>query len=132
MAQDLTTGPDASVLIAVGGWLVAIIIAMFTFIANLRRGGAEETAIVLTKWKELVEAHEKQIKVLKDEIAVLRSRVTELEELAETQKQVIEKLEKDLDGERRNAAQQARSFRAQLKRLGHNNEGGVLDEGNSG
>lgn len=127
MAQELATD-NTGLIVAIGGWLVAIVIAMLTFVAQWRKGGADETAVVLTKWKELVETHERQITVLKDEISSLRGRVEELETLAHDQRLIIERLERELAGERRNSAQQARSFKAQLKRLGHNDERGVLDD----
>lgn len=112
-------GP-ASLFIALGGWAVAIVIGLFTFIAQMRRGGVEETAVVLGKWKELVEAHEKQIEGLNGEISRLKQRVAELEELAERQIETIKQLSADLEGERRQAQQQARSFRRQLEQLGIN------------
>jgi septal ring factor EnvC (AmiA/AmiB activator) len=112
---------DAGFLVTVGGWVVAILVAMFTFIAQWRKGGVEETALVLGKWKELVEAHERELGGLRDEIKNLQARVAELEEVAEGRGDRIRELETELEGERNQRRQQARSFAEQLKRLGHNN-----------
>lgn len=133
MAQEL--GPSGGLFAAIGGWVVALLIALFTFIAQWRKGGVDETAVVLGKWKELVEAHQTQLASLKDEIVELRARVADLEDsneqLEKTAKKLakdveerdarIAKLERDLEGEKRNLQQQANSFAEQLKRLGHNN-----------
>lgn len=124
MQQGLGS-PDASIFVAVGGWVVAILIALLTAVIQLRRGGAEETAVVLGKWKELVEAHEKQIKGLNEEISALRHRVHELEELVEEQREIIKKLEKALEGERRQGAQRERSFKEQLARLSKSSNEGI-------
>lgn len=107
-------------LVTVAGWIVAILIAMFTFIAQMRKGGADETAVVLTKWKELVEAHEGQIEGMKEELLSMRLRIRELEATVETQNKMISDLTAQLEGERRQSQQQARSFRNQLRQLGKN------------
>lgn len=125
MAQGL--GDNAGILVTVGGWLVAILVAIFTFIAQWRKGGVEETAVVLTKWKELVEAHESQIRGLHGEITELRAlakermeRIEALERERADDRKRIEALEKELKGTKDNLKQQAASFAEQLKRLGHN------------
>lgn len=112
-----------------GGWAVAIIIALFTFMAQWRKGGAEETAVVLTKWKELVDAHEKQISGLRKEIDIMRQRIHELEIVVEEQRKEITQLTQTLEGERRQAAQQAKSFRRQLRDLGKNDVPRERDDG---
>lgn len=132
VAQGL--GDNAGILVTVGGWLVAILVAIFTFIAQWRKGGVEETAMVLGKWKELVEAHEHQIEGLHGQIktltekvvalesaaADLRKTASGLERVAEDRLHRIEHLERELEGAKRNLKQQAESFAEQLKRLGHN------------
>jgi peptidoglycan hydrolase CwlO-like protein len=114
---------EQNLLVAVGGWAVAILIALFTFVVQWRKGGADETAVVLTKWKELVEAHQKQIEGLANEMGKMRSRIDELEDTVETQRAEITRLNQELDGERRQSAQQSASFREQLRRLGKNDLG---------
>lgn len=117
----MISGPGSQgLLITVGGWAVAIIIALITLVAQIRKGGADETAVVLTKWKELVDAHEKQIEGLRGEMDSMRGRIRELEEMVERQTDEIKDLTKQLEGERRQAQQQAKSFRNQLRALGKN------------
>ena len=134
MSQGLDPGGNG-LLVTVGGWVVAILIALFTFIAQWRRGGVDETAVVLGKWKELVETHESQITSLRQRINELEDKVTELEERGRQRESSIHELQsenralrKQLEGERRQRQQQAVSFKEQLRLLGHNNVNGERDE----
>lgn len=134
MSQSIGPGGHG-LLVTVGGWVVAILIALFTFIAQWRRGGVDETAVVLGKWKELVEAHESQITSLRTRINELEAKVRDLEEHGRDREARIDELEaknrrltKTLEGERRQMQQQSESFKAQLQRLGHNNVEGERDE----
>lgn len=114
------TTSGQGMLVAVGGWAVAIIIALFTFIAQMRKGGTDETAMVLAKWKELVEAHESQINGMRAELDNMRRRIHELEGVVAQQNNEIILLTQQLEGERRQSQQQALSFRNQLRELGKN------------
>jgi septal ring factor EnvC (AmiA/AmiB activator) len=118
--QIMAQASSQGILITVGGWAVAIVIALITFVAQIRKGGADETAVVLTKWKELVDAHEKQIEGLRGEMEAMRRRIHELEDTVEAQAKTIRDLTSTLEGERRQAQQQAKSFRNQLRALGKN------------
>lgn len=131
--MDGQVNAGQSLLVAVGGWAVAILIALFTFIVQFRKGGVDETAMVLDKWKELVAAHEAQINGMRAELEAMRRRINELEEVVERQNAEIVSLNKQLEGERRQSQQQSRSFREQLRRLGKNDlppENDYAPEGN--
>lgn len=126
MAQGLDSGN--SVLVTVGGWFVALVVALFTFVAQWRKGGVDETAVVLGKWKELVETHERQLSSLHQEIADLRGRVKALEEVIDDKDRIITQLRNDITGAERQLKQQGESFAEQLRRLGHNGPPSPGDE----
>lgn len=69
-----------------GGWIVALVVALFGAFAQFRKSNVDETAAVLSEWKKLIDAHQKQISGLVLEITDLRQRlvgaekrITELE-----------------------------------------------------
>jgi hypothetical protein len=96
-----------------GGWIVSGLTILGTFIYNSRRVEVDESAMVLGKWKELVEAHQSQIGSLKAEIAELRerlmkteARIRELEEINSSQKIAYEQ---QIAGLQRQIAQNSRA-----------------------
>ena len=81
------------------GWLFGAL-AVATFLLNRRKGQVEESAMLLSKWRELYDAHEARVKILITEIDDLRDRLTEAEKrILHLEKIVVEKdqaiLEKD-------------------------------------
>lgn len=49
------------------GYLIAIVTVVITFLVNWRKGRVDESALILGKWKDLVDAHEAQIKRLNED-----------------------------------------------------------------
>lgn len=70
MAKGLTVEPFTW-----GAVILAIIGPVLTWLVARRKVSVDESALVLGKWKELVEAHQGQIKSLNEEIATLRDRL---------------------------------------------------------
>ena len=102
------------------GWVIAGATALFTIIAQWRKSKVDESALVLGKWKELVEAHESAIKRLNedaerdrkraaDEAHVLRRRISELE-------LQVRELREENEGLKRTIIQNSKSTAQMLSR----------------
>lgn len=78
----------------IGGTLIALFTIVTTYLVNRRKVRVDESALVLTKWKELYDAHEKRIatyekriegyerriEALTGEITLLRDRLSTAED----------------------------------------------------
>lgn len=113
------------------GVLIAFLTVAGTILYNSRKVKVDESAMVLGKWKELVEAHQSQIGSMAEEIKGLRTRVRELEEAFAAYKiDAAEKLaakDAEIAGLKRAIAQNSQSTAYQLGRHGS----GVQDDRDS-
>lgn len=109
------------------GWVIAAATALFTIIAQWRKSRVDESALVLGKWKELVEAHESAIRRLNEdaerdrkraaeEAHALRRRIAELEEQGKEKDGRIKALETELEGLKRTIIQNSKSTAQVLAR----------------
>lgn len=107
------------------GWATAVVGPIFVFLTTRRKTDVDESAVILGKWKELVEAHETAIKRLTEDFARertrwqsendrLQHRVTELE----TENA---RLKDDITGLKRAIAQNSQSAAFQLGGFGRGN-----------
>lgn len=111
MAPKMNLGAET-----IGGWLVALILAIFTLFTHLRRGKVDESIAVMGEWKKLLDSHQAQIATMLREISDLRTRlcaaekrITELEdELREKNNLIV--------GLQRQIAQNSRSVAFQMNR----------------
>ncbi len=100
--------------ISLGGWLVALFVAFVSGVVQWRKGSVDETALVLGKWKDLVEAHQSSITALHTQIA------SQAEEIADLRKRVIKLEERERElldenaGLKRAIAQHSRSTAFQI------------------
>lgn len=98
---------------AVSGWVVAIVAPLLVFLATNRKTDVDESAMILGKWKELVEAHEKAIAAVREEFATYRK--SALEEIADLRTRLsaaerrIGELETENAGLKRAIAQNSQS-----------------------
>lgn len=103
-----------------GGWLAGFIAVIGTIIYNRRKVQIDESALVLGKWKELVEAHQTQISTMNAELESLRKRVREIDNAFSEYRRVTEKRIADLESEnaglKRAIAQNSQSAAYQLGR----------------
>jgi hypothetical protein len=121
--------PDAQMW---GGWGVAIILGLFTLFTQLRKGKVDESALVLGKWKELVETHEAAIAALRGEFAAykkeaseeleaLRKRLRDVEkEFADYKRAASEQIlcrDREIEGLKRAIAQNSKSAAYQIGRI---------------
>lgn len=64
------------------GWALSAILGLFAVITQLRKAKVDESALVLGKWKELVETHEAAISRINDEFGRYREQAnSELDRL---------------------------------------------------
>ena len=96
-----------------GGWVLALLVALVSAVVQWRKGSVDESALVLGKWKELVDAHQSQIEILNAEIKSLRERLTASEkEFAEYRRATDKRIQELVDenaGLRRAIIQNSRS-----------------------
>lgn len=120
--------PDTSGWAAWIGWIMAAAVAVGAWWNNRRKNDVDESALILGKWKDLVDTHEKRIKEIADEflnykraateeLDSLRSRVRVLERKSMQDDETIRGLRADKEGLQRQLAQVSRSTAAQLGRL---------------
>lgn len=120
--EQVTAGWNWS---AVLGWAAAVLGPLLMWIASRRKADIDESALILQKWKEIVDAHESAIKRLtedfererkrwSDENAALRHRVTEVE----TENRA---LRDEVAGLKRAIAQNSKSTAYQLGGRGRRN-----------
>lgn len=69
------------------GYVVAFLTLAFAYIRDRRKGDVDESTLILGKWKELVEQHQSDIKMLKDEFAVYKQ--TAIAEIADLRTRLI-------------------------------------------
>ncbi len=108
------------------GWILALVVAVLAWVQNKRKTDVDESAIILTKWKEMVEAHERRVSILTSEVDGLRdrlvkaeARITDLEEIGRAKDRTIAGLEATI-------RQNSQSTAFQLKRA--TDRAGVSDE----
>lgn len=89
-------------IVTFGGWIVALLVAVGTAAVQWRKGNIDESAMILGKWKELVDAHQSQITTLTGQIAELTERLA----VAERR---IRELEEENAGLKRAIAQNSQS-----------------------
>lgn len=109
------------------GYLFGLAMLLFPFLVSWRKGKVDESAVILGKWKELVSAHEEQIRRLYDdfksyresaarEIDDLRNRVRAAEKrILELEQIVIEK-DRHISGLERHIAQLSQSTALHLSK----------------
>lgn len=134
------------------GYVTTLLVAVGAYLQNRRKGDIDESALVLGKWKELVEQHQSDIRAIKDEFAAYKvastaefaaykaSTVTETSDLrtrlSKAENRITE-LETENAGLKRAIAQNSQSTAYQLgrraaddeivgrlDRAGHNLKGG--------
>lgn len=124
MATGLSMG---SIPTTAYGWIAFVLLGIGTFFLNFRKGKVDESALVLGKWKELVDAHEAQIKRLNEdfeahrdearkEIARLGLRIADLERENSALKQRLAQLEDENAGLKRTIIQNSQSTGVMLSR----------------
>lgn len=96
-----------------GGWIIGALTLLVTFLANRRKGQIDESALVLGKWKELVDQHQLAIKDIREEFAEYkRSAMAEIGELrdrlSKAEHRIVE-LELENAGLKRAIAQNSQS-----------------------
>jgi len=97
------------------GWIVAALVAVFTFVSNMRKTDVDQSAIILGKWKELVEQHEKTLATLNREIDSLRERLVAAESGLVAANKRITELETENAALKRAIAQNSQSTAVLLK-----------------
>lgn len=78
---------DVSFWASVIGYVVGIGGPLGMYITSRRKTDVDESAMILGKWKELVEAHEKAIQAVREEFAVYRK--SALEEIADLRTRLV-------------------------------------------
>lgn len=114
-----------------GGWVIGVLTLAVTFLANRRKGQIDESALVLGKWKELVDQHQLAIKDIREEFAdYKRTAMAEIAELRErlgkAEHRIVE-LELENAGLKRAIAQNSQST-AQMLGDGITGRGGRIKE----
>ncbi len=110
-----TEGPDLLNLSAWAGYGIAAFTAVGAWWFNRRKTDIDESALVLGKWKELVDTHEARLRDMDStfseyrrsttlEINGLRERITTLEANAKTDAAIIREQQKEIEQERREKA----------------------------
>lgn len=93
--------------------MLALLVALVSAVVQWRKGSVDESALVLGKWKELVDAHQSQIEILNSEIKSLRQRLTDAEkEFADYRRATDKRIQELVDenaGLRRAIIQNSRS-----------------------
>lgn len=103
-----------------GGWLVGLLTVLGTIFYNSRKVQVDESALVLGKWKDLVEAHQSQISTLNAELTALRERLLKAEER-------IRQLEDENAGLRRSIIQNSQSAVVELGKVKRRNDATKAD-----
>lgn len=96
-----------------GGWVIGALTLFVTFLANRQKGQIDESALVLGKWKELVDQHQQAIKDIREEFAEYKRtalfEIAELRERLAEAEQRIRELETENAGLKRAIAQNSQS-----------------------
>lgn len=111
------------------GWATAVVGPFLVWLGSRRKADIDESAVILGKWKELVEAHEAAIKRLTEDFhaqrkrwdeenEALRKRVRDLEGEGRAKDAKIKALEDEVVGLKRAIAQNSQSAAFQLGRTG--------------
>ncbi|MBI0474208.1 hypothetical protein D9601_02360 [Sphingomonas sp. MA1305] len=109
----------------VAGWVAAAIGPFTVYLTMRRKTDVDESAMILGKWKELVEAHEKAIAAVREEFASYR--VTAIAEIADLRTRLskaemrITELEVENAGLKRSIAQNSQSTAHMLGSPGRRN-----------
>lgn len=109
------------------GWVAAVVGPYLVYRATSRKTDIDESAIVLGKWKELVDAHERSLASLNREIDSLRDRLVTAEKRISDQDGEIAALREENAGLRRAIAQNSQSTAMLIgapERYTHNKRGG--------
>jgi hypothetical protein len=110
---------------AISGWIAAAVGPLLVWASTNRKTDVDESAVILGKWKELVEAHEAAIKRLTEDfdrerkrwtedIIRMTARIVELETEGRQKDVRIKGLEDEVSGLRRSIAQNSQSSAFQL------------------
>ena len=146
VARPVSLVPDSPA--AWGGYAVALVTFLFTWLRDRRKNDIDESALVLGKWKELVEQHQSAIKDIRAEFAAYKT--TAMQEVADLRHRLrgaekrISELEAENTGLKRAIAQNSQSAAYQIGKVrsvvvddamddvverldqaGHNRKGGV-------
>jgi chromosome segregation ATPase len=124
---------------AVSGWIAAAVGPTLVFLSTRRKTDVDESAMILGKWKELVDAHEAAIKRLTEEFdrerkrwtedtVRLTHRIAELETEGRQKDIKIKGLEDEVSGLKRAIAQNSKSTAHFLGRDGRRNYSPEDDE----
>ena len=105
-----------NIFVTVGGWVLALLVALVSGIVQWRKGSVDETAMVLGKWKELVDAHQTQIEVLNNQIAAQALELKDVRERLVKAEQRIRELEEENAGLKRAVIQNSQSAALRLGR----------------
>lgn len=105
---------------AYAGYVVAIVTVLVAWLRDRRKGDIDESALVLGKWKELVDQHQAAIKDIREEFAEYkRTAIAEIADLRERLRIAegrITELEAENAGLKRAIAQNSQSTAYQLTR----------------
>jgi len=98
---------------ALTGWAAAGVGPYLTWRLNSRKADVDESALILGKWKELVEAHEKAIAAVREEFSAYRAtaltEITDLRSRLTAAERRITELETENAGLKRSIAQNSQS-----------------------
>lgn len=94
---------------ALGGWIVALLLGLFTLLTQMRKARVDESAIVLAKWKELVESHDRDLAAMREELRAERQENTSLRAELRKAESEIRALKEEVAGLRRLIAQLGQS-----------------------
>lgn len=121
------------------GYVVAALTIIVTWFQSKRKGDIDESALILGKWKELVEQHQSDIRGIREEftayktsaleeISALRTRVREAEDRSLALEKRVSELETENAGLKRAIAQNSRSAAVILGRSPFAEEVDKLDQ----
>lgn len=105
------------------GYAIAALTILVSWLTNRRKSDVDESALVLAKWKELVEQHERTLATLNSDINSLRLRldtaertISELQEQSRKERARIAELEEENKGLKANFRQTSQSSLRVLSR----------------
>lgn len=96
-------------IVTFGGWALALLVALVGAAVQWRKGSVDESALVLGKWKELVDTHQKQIGLMQGRIDTLTSENTDLRARLDKAEKRIREQDEEIDGLKRRFLQNSSS-----------------------
>lgn len=127
MAREVSILESIGGWAGLSGWVAAVVTPSLMWLAARRKTDVDESAVILGKWKELVEAHETsikrltedferdrqrsidEIKSLREEASGLRVRIRDLEAAGREKDGQIDALKAEVRGLRDSIIQNSRS-----------------------